>query len=334
MALAGNIVDQAQPPSAAAPAAKLVSIPANPVPEGVATGMLRTPDKVSIRYARWEPPRGRKGTVVIFPGRTEFIEKYFEVVRDLRARGFAVAVLDWRGQGLSQRRLRDSRKGHIRSFAEYDTDMETFVQEIVLPDCPPPFYALGHSMGAAVLLRAAIMGHRWFDRMVLCAPLIRLTNIPMLSFAPTLVRSLRLMGLGGRYVPGGGPQSPSTLPFPKNPVTSDPVRHARARAVLEAEPSLVIGAPTNAWMDAAFRAMGEFADPSFPSSTRQPMLLIACGDDHLVSTPAIEDFAVRLRAGSHLIVPGARHEILMEQDYFRSQFWAAFDAFVPGTPLY
>ena len=190
MALAGNIVDQAQAPSVAdAASAKLVSIPANPVPEGVATGMLRTPDKVSIRYARWEPPQGRKGTVVIFPGRTEFIEKYFEVVRDLRARGFAVAVLDWRGQGLSQRRLRDSRKGHIRSFAEYDTDMETFVQEIVLPDCPPPFYALGHSMGAAVLLRAAVMGHRWFDRMVLCAPLIRLTNIPMLSFAPTLVRS-------------------------------------------------------------------------------------------------------------------------------------------------
>jgi len=26
--------------------------------------------------------------------------------------------------------------------------------------------------------------------------------------------------------------------------------------------------------------------------------------------------------------------LLMEQDGFRSQFWAAFDAFIPGTPLY
>ena len=42
---------------------------------------------------------------------------------------------------------------------------------------------------------------------------------------------------------------------------------------------------------------------------------------------------MRLRAGSHLIVPGARHELLMEQDRYRAQFWAAFDAFVPGTPL-
>jgi len=26
--------------------------------------------------------------------------------------------------------------------------------------------------------------------------------------------------------------------------------------------------------------------------------------------------------------------VLMEQDRLRAQFWAAFDAFVPGTPLF
>ena len=35
-----------------------------------------------------------------------------------------------------------------------------------------------------------------------------------------------------------------------------------------------------------------------------------------------------------LVVPGARHELLMEQDRFRIQALAAFDAFVPGTPLF
>jgi len=53
-----------------------------------------------------------------------------------------------------------------------------------------------------------------------------------------------------------------------------------------------------------------------------------------VSTPAIEDFAMMLRAGSHLVIAGAQHEVLMEQDQYRMQFWAAFDAFVPGTPLF
>ena len=81
-------------------------------------------------------------------------------------------------------------------------------------------------------------------------------------------------------------------------------------------------------------AMYEFADPSYPTSIRQPILIVAAGRDELVSTPAIGQFAVRLRAGSHLVIAGARHELLMEQDRFRSQFWAAFDAFVPGSPLF
>src|SRR5262249_18859512 len=87
-------------PPAFPPAMNLVSIPANPVPDDVVTGMVKTRDGVSLRFARWAPPAGRKGTVCLFPGRAEFIEKYFETVRDLRARGFAVAALDWRGQGM------------------------------------------------------------------------------------------------------------------------------------------------------------------------------------------------------------------------------------------
>ena len=143
---------------------KLVSIPANPVPEGIVTGTLKTPDGVSLRFARWLPPAGRRGTVCILPGRSEWIEKYFETVRDLRARGFSVAILDWRGQGLSDRALPDRRRGHVRNFSEYDLDLETLMREVVLPDCPPPLFAIGHSMGATVLLRAAFQGHRWFDR--------------------------------------------------------------------------------------------------------------------------------------------------------------------------
>ena len=57
-------------------------------------------------------------------------------------------------------------------------------------------------------------------------------------------------------------------------------------------------------------------------------------NDTVVSTAAIEEFAYHLRAGSHLVIAGSKHEILQEQDRYRAQFWAAFDAFVPGTPLF
>jgi lysophospholipase len=312
----------------------LVSIPANPVPDDVVTGTLKTPDGASLRFARWAPPPGRKGTVCLFQGRAEFIEKYFETVRDLRARGFAVATLDWRGQGLSQRALRNSRKGHVRNFSEYQTDLETFIHQIVLPDCPPPIYALAHSMGASVLLRAAHQGHRWFDRMVLLAPLIALPGLRRSMPTRIAVKVMRLLGLGGVYVPGGDASVMMQRPFIGNLLTSDPVRYARNIAVLDAEQQLAVAWPTVAWADAAFKMMGQLAEPSYAAKIRQPILIVAAGQDRIVSTPAIDAFAVRLRAGSHLIVPGARHELLMEQDRFRMQVLAAFDAFVPGTPMF
>jgi lysophospholipase len=312
----------------------LVSIPANPVPEDVVTGTLKTPDGVSLRFARWAPPPGRKGTVCLFPGRAEFIEKYFETVRDLRARGFAVATLDWRGQGLSGRALSNARRGYVRSFDDYNTDLMTFVHDVVLPDCPPPFYALAHSMGASILLRAARQGHRWFDRMVLLAPMIGLPGLRRSLATRMTVKVMRLMGLGGTYVPGGDASVMMQRPFVGNLLTSDPVRYARNIAVLEAEPELAIGWPTVAWADSAFKVMSELSEPSYPAKIRQPLLIVAAGQDAIVSTLAIDSFAVRLRAGSHLIVPGARHELLMEQDRFRMQVLAAFDAFVPGTPTF
>jgi lysophospholipase len=312
----------------------LVSIPANPVPDDVVSGTLKTRDGVSLRFARWAPPPGRKGTVCLFQGRAEFIEKYFETVRDLRARGFAVATLDWRGQGLSDRALRNPRKGYVRSFNQYQLDLEAFINEIVLPDCPPPVFALAHSMGATILLRAAYAGHRWFDRIVLLAPMIALPGMRRSAATRSLVRGMRMIGFGGLYVPGGDASVVQQRPFIGNLLTSDPVRYARNVAVLEAEPKLAIGWPTVAWTDAAFRVMGEIAEPGYPGRIRQPILVIAAGQDSIVSTPAIDDFAVRLRAGSHLIVPGSRHELLMEADRFRSQVLAAFDAFVPGTPLF
>ncbi|TAK47641.1 MAG: alpha/beta hydrolase [Xanthobacteraceae bacterium] len=309
----------------------LFPIPANPVPDDVVTGMLSTADGAEIRFARWAPPANRRGTVCVFTGRAEFIEKYFETVSDLRARGFAVAMIDWRGQGHSSRRLRDPRKGHVGDFADYETDVATFMQEVVLPDCPPPFYALAHSMGGAVMLRLAHAGRRWFERMVLVAPMIDLPG--RLNSLPTrvAVRLMRYAGLGTRYVPGGTDEIAGSQSFVGNELTSDPVRFARNRAILDENPTLGLGAPTIAWADAAFRTMAAFGAPAYPGRIRQPVLILAAGLDTVVSTSAIEAFSYYLRAGSHLVIAGARHEILQEQDRFRDQFWAAFDAFVPGT---
>jgi lysophospholipase len=313
---------------------KLVSIPANPVPDDAVTGSIETPDGVTLRFARFAPPAGRKGTVVVLQGRAEYIEKYFETVRDLRARGFAVATFDWRGQGMSERVLSDGRKGYVRNFSQYATDLEAIMEQVVLPDCPPPIFALGHSMGAAIAIRACYDGHRWFERMVLSAPMIALRPGRLTTVAGPLARFMRMLGRGSGYVPAGDAKTMGAEGFIGNVLTSDPVRYARNAAVLEEAPELGVGAPTVAWLDAALRLMKRLAAPGFAGHIRQPILLVAAGRDEVVSTPAIETFGMNLLAGRHLILAGSKHEILQEQDHYRNQFWAAFDAFVPGTPRY
>ncbi|HXZ17468.1 MAG TPA: alpha/beta hydrolase, partial [Roseiarcus sp.] len=89
----------------------LTSTSDNPPPLGAIEEYVSAQDGVRLRSVRWTPVGSARGTVAVFGGRGEFVEKYFEIAGDLLARGFAVAALDWRGQGLSERALRNARKG-------------------------------------------------------------------------------------------------------------------------------------------------------------------------------------------------------------------------------
>lgn len=312
----------------------LVSTPKNPIPLGASSGYLDIRKGVRVRYASWQSAlHQRRGTVCIFPGRNEFIEKYFEVVGELRRRGFAVAVMDWRGQGGSSRLTRNPMKGHIRDFAEYEEDLSHFMKGVVLPDCPMPYFAIAHSMAAAVLYNAATKRGCWFSRMVMTAPMLELAGLPLpQGLCARLADALTLLGFGRQAVPGA-PEQWTSHTFEGNPLTSDRERFYRNAAVLNAAPGLAIGPPTYGWLNAAFEAMARLRDEKYAPLIRIPSLLVAAGDDQVVSSKAIEDFSSRLRAGSQIVLRGSRHEILQERDAIREQFWAAFDAFIPGVAL-
>jgi len=305
----------------------LVSTPTNPVPDGAVTGAVKTRDGALLRYARWGAEGPYKGVVCVLQGRAEYVEKYFETVRALRSRGFSVVTFDWRGQGGSGRALADPRKGYVESFRQYDADLETVMTEVVLPSSPPPIIGLAHSMGGAVVLRSAASGHRYFDRIVLTAPMIGLPFPASSAFARAALHAMRVGGLGSSYVPGGRGASMDLRPFTGNLRTSDPERYARNAEIVATAPALGLGSPTIAWTDAAFEAMQEFAGAGYPGRIREPMLIVAPGWDRIVSTAASRLFAGRSSAASHLVIADARHELLMEHDDHRGRFWSAFDSF-------
>jgi lysophospholipase len=306
-------------------------IEGNPVPPGCIVEAITTRDGLRLRTMRWAPTtRARKGTVALFPGRAEFLEKYFETAAELLDRGFCVAALDWRGQGGSQRLLADSRKGHVRRFSDYQSDIEAFFRIVVAQHCPQPWFGLAHSMGGAILIDAAHGARVPIERLVCSAPMLGIHGVSPLR-TRILAQILCLLGLGQRYIPGGGSTSIMTKPFAGNPLTSDPGRHERNGRIAASRPELAIGDPTIGWVRAAFGAMRRLADPQFAATLRLPLLIVAAGQDEVVSTPAIETFAAASRVASAIVLPGARHEILQESDAIRAAFWAAFDAFVPGS---
>ncbi len=305
---------------------------ANPAPPGALASRIRTKDRIALRVARWTCAGNCAGTVAILPGRAEFIEKYFEVVAELLDRNFDVVVMDWRGQGGSDRLTSNPGKGHVRRFDAYQRDLDALRREVLEPFGRLPFFALGHSMGGAILLAQARAGRSPFERIVLTAPMIDLHKLRYPGLTHILARCCAGAGLGRAFAPGGGGATPCLMrPFDGNVLTSDPVRFARAASVVAAVPEIAIGAPTIGWAHAAFALMRRFADAEFPRRILTPTLVIAASGDAVVDTRATETFASRLKVGRCITLRQARHEILLERDAIREQFWSAFDAFISGS---
>lgn len=311
----------------------LFPTPGNPMPAGGIATVLRTSDGVGIRAVRWrQSTRQALGTVCLATGRGEFIEKYAETVAELRRRGLCVVAFDWRGQGGSQRSTSNPRKGDVRDFAEYGRDLDA-VTAGMLAQMPRPWFGLSHSMGGACYLAHAHAGRAPFARMVLVAPMVEIAITEGKAWPRPLALALRIAGLGTDFIPGGGETSVMTRPFAGNVLTADPERYARNAEMAAALPQLAVGDPTVRWLSAAFRQIAAFRAPGYPLEVGVPTLVVAAGADTVVSTPAIERFCARLKGGHAIVVPGARHEILMERDAIRERFWAAFDAFVPGSEV-
>ncbi|MDQ6866962.1 MAG: alpha/beta hydrolase [Pseudomonadota bacterium] len=308
---------------------ELCTILENPAPPGAVVSAIAARDNWNLRAARWSCGAACAGTIAILPGRAEFIEKYFEVIGELLSRNFDVAILDWRGQGLSDRLLNDPRKGHIGDFRAFERDLDALVEQVLEPFCRPPWFALGHSMGAAIALAKARADRSPFARMVLTAPMIDIYGRRFRRGMRVFAKALVLLGQGRRFVPGGSPKPYMSASFEGNLLTSDSSRHARAAAIIEAAPELAIGDPTIGWINAAFRFMRRFEDAAYPRRILTPVLILAAGADRVVDTAATEYLASRLKAGKCLTLAHARHEILMERDPLRELFWAAFDAFLP-----
>lgn len=304
--------------------APLIGTALAPVPDGAAAEWFTGANGARLRGAVFSPIRLPRGSVIVSPGRTEGIEKYYEVAERLTARGFVVLVHDWRGQGLADRLLHDRLLGHATGHADFLSDYRTLIDNFEAR-LPRPWIALGHSMGGCLTLLAMAQGQTGISAAILSAPMLGLrTGSTPRPVARLLASVSTALGQGGRPTSGPAPSAPT--PFEANILTHDRARYERNEAQIAAHPDLKLGGPTWGWLKFAFSATDILARGSGVPTLATPVTVVAAGDDLLVDNGALEVVTARLQRGRYVEIPGAYHEILQETDDVQAVFWREFDA--------
>ena len=309
--------------------APLMGVPGASAPPGGQGEWFRGAGGLRLRAAFWTPStlvaRKPRGTVIVSPGRTEPIEKYYEVIGNLLARGWCVLAHDWRGQGLSARLLPDRLKGHARAVEEFLDDYARLL-EAFETRAPKPWIMVGHSMGGVLNLMTLQGGDERFSGAVLTSPMLRIKTGKRSMWSVKLAVRWNLRhGKAGDYVLDN-PDDPFDHTFEKDALTSDETRYEQWRQQLYACPHLAVGGPTWGWLAFGLDAGERSLKPKALKAVRAPVAIVQASEDDRVWKQTNKWAAKRMARGRYVEVPGSKHEIIMETDDLRGVFLEEFDA--------
>lgn len=269
-----------------------------------------TADGIRIRIATWNTDDAPHGTVLLFPGRTEYIEKYCNAAGEFAARGFATLAVDWRGQGLGQRLLDDPSVGHVEDFTDYQNDVDAVVKAAEQLNLPKPWHLLGHSMGGCIGLRAAMQGLP----VASCAFSAPMWGIFMSRFLRPIGTMTAYggtkLGMGGKLILTGKSEGyVKTQDFKGNTLTTDPEMYAMMQEHLDLHPELSLGGPSNLWLN---QALSETAYLAQQPSPDLPCVTLLGTEEKIVDSKRIHDRMAIWPKGELDLIQGAEHEVLME----------------------
>lgn len=287
-------------------------------PEDGRAFWLTTADGLRIRVGVW-CRTAKRGTVLLFPGRSEYVEKYGRAARDLARRGFATVSIDWRGQGLADRLLPNPALGHVDRFSDYQADVAAMMAKVVELDLPRPYFLLAHSMGGCIGLRALHEGLP-VDAAAFTAPMWGIQMAPALRpVAWTLSAVARPLRFSHFFAPGQVP-APYVLRvrFEENHLTRDEDMFEWMRAHVVADHRLGLGGASLNWLNQALFEMRGLARRPVPDMR----CLTYLGTREAIVDPLSIHARMAAWPGARLeVIEGAEHEIMMERPAVRDRFF-------------
>ncbi|MEM7753593.1 MAG: alpha/beta hydrolase [Pseudomonadota bacterium] len=274
-------------------------------------------DGVRLRLGAWRAKTPR-GTILLYPGRTEYIEKYGKTISDLTTAGWCVALVDFRGQGLSDRLDDDSRLGHVVEFTDYQRDVAALLDWVDTLELPGPRMLLAHSMGGCVGLRSLVDGLD-VARAVFSAPMwgIQMPTYarPLTYMVPPIARFLRKENT---FAPGTKPVNYITeTGFADNMLTTDPETYGWLGEHAASAPEFALGGPSVQWVGSATQELDRLMAAPKP---KVPTLSFVGTAEQIVSIAAIQRYHDDWAEGELHIIDGAKHEMMMEAPAIRDRF--------------
>lgn len=278
-------------------------------PESGTAHWLTTSDGVRIRLAHWRAD-AEKGTVLLFPGRTEYVEKYGRTAEAFASRGYAMLAIDWRGQGLADRLIKDRDAGFVDRFGDYQHDVAAVMSAAEKLDLPKPYFLVAHSMGGAIGLRAVMSGLP-VNAAVFSAPMwgIQMAAL-MRPTAWALSWASKKAGLGHKLTPSTKAKTYVLAePFEGNTLTHDSDMYLYMQEQMRRYPDMALGGPSMHWLH---EALGELKKITAQPAPDLPCLTFLGDQEQIVDPAAIKSRMAGWQDGELVMIKGAEHEVLME----------------------
>ena len=280
---------------------------------------LTAQDGVRIRIGVWNS--GTKGTVLIFPGRTEYIEKYGKAAKMFALQGYSSLAVDWRGQGLADRLQADRNIGHVVNFIDYQYDVQAVLLEANKMGLPKPYYLVAHSMGACIALRS-LMQNMPVQAVTISAPMWGILFHP-----PTLRPIAWAISTMLHPFTASNMRSPSTAikpyvateQFTGNNLTHDEAMYDMMAKHLREVPDLALGGPSLRWLNEALREMRYLNAQPSPNF---PVLCFLGSKEDIVDPRRVQSRVDRWPGARLEIMQDANHEIMMELPKVRYNFYS------------
>ena len=294
-------------------------------PQAANTNYKATTDGIRVRTSFWAA-NDPVGTVFVFPGRADYIEKYGGLANFCLSNNLNVIAIDWRGQGLSERLLDDKNIGHIEDFKNYQNDVEVIINEAKDAGLVKPWIIFAHSMGGLIGLRT-LHDNPVFEKVVFTSPMWGIQMPPILKSGASIIMSLiSLIGKMETYAPTTSPETRIlNEEYEFNKLTSDIRNFKLLRQQLIQHPDLQIGGPSSAWVSAALDEI-EFQIGKEPPIT--PALCFLGEKEEIIDNLAVREFCKNWDSCDLISIPDAKHDLLMEKKMILLSLFEKLEKFI------